>query len=681
MKRLLTALLLGAALTGVGHAQAQAPQGGAVAAPKTGRVATAVFGHLPFMQQPRLSPDGKRIVVRLAHAGTTYLAWMDVSAPNAKPVLIASAGEYKGVGDRTVTSHRWVGNDNIVFSLASRENIYGRRYDVTRLVAYNVNTKALTPLAWDGATGQASDILHIDHDKAKILLERQSERYGTERWQLPEVVRVDVAKGTYEIVERPNPGVTSGWSADSAGVVRAGTGYDPDSGKNRLFYRSGKGGNFEIVAREKDKDFSDSTVEPLLYLPEPDMALVRTNRDGFHKIYKANLKTMELGAPIFESKGYDVDGPIASFDRSRPLGYSVTENGPRVHWLDPDRRVVQAFLDESFGRGNAQIVSASRDDKRMIVYVAAPNQVGAYYLYDLNSGDFGRIGWLSPVLKDMKLNPVSTIRYPASDGETIPAVLTMPRHRSGKNLPLVILTHGGPFGPRDVEAFDDWAQAVAELGYVVIQPNYRGSGGYGREWLRKGRNDGFGLRMQDDLNDAITYLSSKGIVDKNRVCMMGWSYGGYASARAAQRDADKFRCTIAGAGVYDLQMMRSYDEEYLGSFGANYLAKGAADLASVSPARNAKGKWAPILIVHGVRDQRVPVEQARTLVSRLKDAGKTRGVDFEYIEQPKNTHNLPYDEVRIEWLEATEKWLAKHNPAYVPGDADKPVPVAVSITR
>ncbi|HEX2764030.1 MAG TPA: alpha/beta fold hydrolase [Allosphingosinicella sp.] len=675
----MTALLVGAALTGVGYAQTRTPDQASTA--PSGRVATPVFGQLPFMQQPRLSPNGKRVAFRLAHAGTTYLAWLDVSAPNAKPVLIAAAGEYKGVGDRTVAAHRWVGNDQVVFTLASRENIYGDRYDVTRLVAYDVNTKQLTPLAWDGATGQASDILYVDHDKALILLERQSNRYGTERWQLPEVVRVDVKTGKFETVVRPIPGVTSGWSADANGVVRAGMGYDPDTGKNRLFYRSGASGNFEIVSREKDKDFSDSTVEPLLYLPEPDMALVRTNRDGFHKIYKANLKTMELGPVLFESKGYDVEAPVASFDRSRALGYSVVEKGPRVQWLDPDRRMVQQFLDESFGKGNSQIVSASRDDQRMIVYVGAPNQAGAFNLYDLNTGDFARLGWVSPVLKDMKLNPVSTIVYPASDGEKIPAVLTMPRHRTGKNLPLVILTHGGPFGPRDAESFDDWAQAVAELGYVVIQPNYRGSGGFGREWLRKGRNDGFGLRMQDDLNDAITYLSRQGIVDRNRVCMMGWSYGGYASARAAQRDPDKYRCTIAGAGVYDLQMMRSYDEEYLGSFGANYLSKGAADLDSVSPARNTKGKWAPILIVHGVRDQRVPIEQARTLVSRLKDAGKVRGVDFEFVEQPKNTHNLPYDEVRVEWLEAAEKWLAKYNPAYIDKDSDRPVPVGLSLAK
>jgi dipeptidyl aminopeptidase/acylaminoacyl peptidase len=153
---------------------------------------------------------------------------------------------------------------------------------------------------------------------------------------------------------------------------------------------------------------------------------------------------------------------------------------------------------------------------------------------------------------------------------------------------------------------------------------------------------------------------------------MGWSYGGYAAARAAQRDAARWRCAIAGAGVYDLPLMRDYDKGYLGSFGANYLAKGAEALSDVSPARNAKGTWAPILVVHGARDPRVPVAQGRALVSALKGAGKKPGTDYAYIEQPKNGHYGIYvtKEERLEWLGGAAAWLDRFNPAYVAGDAD-----------
>jgi dipeptidyl aminopeptidase/acylaminoacyl peptidase len=669
MKTLLAALLIGAAPVAA-FAQGKPAE--------NGRVATSVFAQLPFMTNPQLSPNGKMVAMQLSHEGSEHMAVLDLSVPNAKPTLIASAGEYKEIGDRTIDAWTWIGNDNVVMTLASREDAFGQRVDLTRLFAYNVRTRKITPLAWEGALGLASQILYIDHDKGEFLLQRQTNRYGTERWFRPEVVRVDVNTGKFETVVRANPAIGQ-WFSDGKGVIRAGTGYDSDSGKVQVIYRSGAKDSFDTIFNRADKDFTGSTIVPSIFLKEPDMAIVTSNDDGLRKVYKVNLKKMELGRPIFEAKGYDVGTVFSNPTDDDLIGVSVVEQGMRYHWTHPDWKTMQGFLDESFGRGNASIRSRSRDETRFIVEVGSPNQAGAYYLYDTNSGAFGRIGWRDNLLTDRRLNPVSTISYRASDGETIPAVLTMPRHRTGKNLPLVILTHGGPFGVRDAEDYDSWSQAMAELGYVVVQPNYRGSGGYGAEWIKKGRADGFGLRMQDDLNDAVTHLAGQGIVDPERVCMMGWSYGGYASARAAQRDADKYRCTIAGAGVYDLAMMKRYDANYLGSFGSNYLAKGAADLDTVSPAQNTKGRWAPIMIVHGLRDQRVPIEQARTLVSRLKGSGKVEGVDFDYVEQPKNTHNLPYSDVRMEWLEAAERWLAKHNPAYIPSDVDKPVPVTTTL--
>jgi dipeptidyl aminopeptidase/acylaminoacyl peptidase len=255
----------------------------------------------------------------------------------------------------------------------------------------------------------------------------------------------------------------------------------------------------------------------------------------------------------------------------------------------------------------------------------------------------------------------------------IPAVVTYPRHRPHrKNLPVIVMPHGGPFGVRDEEGFGffPWHQAMAELGYVVIQPNYRGSGGYGREFVMEGRKpNGYGQRMQDDLNDALTWFGQTGLIDPKRACIMGWSYGGYATARGAQRDPGLWKCAIAGAGVYDFPMMKAFDQGAFGSFGASFQAT-ADNLVAISSARNTNGPWSPILIVAGLRDARIPIEQSRTLVSRLKGSGKQEGVDFRYVEQPKGTHNLPYEDVHIEWLVEAERWADRFNPAYVPTDVD-----------
>jgi dipeptidyl aminopeptidase/acylaminoacyl peptidase len=243
------------------------------------------------------------------------------------------------------------------------------------------------------------------------------------------------------------------------------------------------------------------------------------------------------------------------------------------------------------------------------------------------------------------------------------------------------MPHGGPFGVRDKEEFGffPWHQAVAELGYVVIQPNYRGSGGYGSEFVKEGRKgNGYGKRMQDDLNDAVNWFSSTGLIDKSRACIMGWSYGGFATARGAQRDPDVWKCAIAGAGVYDMPMMNRWDEVNLSSFRARFQDT-SDDPEGISPARFTDGKWSPILIVAALRDARIPIEQSRTLVSRLKASGKKEGVDFRYVEQPKGTHNLPYEDVHIQWLKETEDWLAKFNPAYIESDGDKPLPISVKV--
>lgn len=636
-------------------------------------VPISVFGQRPFMQRPVLSPDGSKAVVKVAQQGADYIVLLDLKTPNAKPKVIVAAEQVREAGDRNAVGWEWLGNDNIIITLQSREIMFGRRSDQSRLVGYNLASGKLTPLAWDGAGGNASDIIFKDDKNGKFLLQRDNAGENTERWGYPEVVNVDVATGKFTRVQNTNAVVHS-WIADGKGVVRAGVGNDRDTGKMRLVYRSNESESFKTVSNEADASFTGSQILPSVFLDEPDMAIAISNKDGFRKVYKVNMKTMELGQPIFSKTGYDVEGIYPSWDQNNYDGYRVTEEGDRAYFVNPVLKAVQEeVLNDGFGVGNAMIVSGDRARQKFIIHAGRADQAGAYYLYDTKSGAFGRIGWVRPALEDAQLNPMSTFIYTASDGLKIPAVITMPRHRAGKkNLPVVVMPHGGPFGVRDSEEFGyfPWHQALAEQGYVVVQPNYRGSGGYGKEFVAKGRQaNGYGMRMQDDLNDVVDWLGKQGVVDPKRACIMGWSYGGYAAARGAQRDAARWRCAVAGAGVYDQPMMKSYDLGEFGKFGANFQATGD-DLIATSPARNTRQAWSPILIVAGLRDARIPIEQSRTLVSRLKSSGKEQGKDFDYIEQPKGTHNLPYEDVHIQWLEEAGKWINRFNPAYISSDGD-----------
>lgn len=631
------------------------------------------------MRNTRISPDGKHLAYLAGASGKEVLVVMDLDNPNAAPKPIVAAEEAVDGGDRTMTGFRWIGNDHVVITIVQRENMGGTRpSDFRRLVAYSVSTGKLVNQAWDKSGADASAVVWIDHTKGEYLMQRDSVGDSTERFFLPEVIRVNVATGKYSTVQRTNPIVNAGWSVDADGVVRAGFSNNSENGKLRMLYRSNAKENFRTVYNAADSTFTETIPAPQLYIPGTDKAYVISNKDGVDKVYTMDMTNLSLSAPVFETPGFDVQGVITDYDDRKVIGYSTFDGTMGRTYTDPRRKEIQGFLDEMFGKGEAQLVDSDRDENRLIFFAGGTNRGGGFYLYDVPAGKISVLNWQRTAIKDAKLNPVKAEWVTASDGVKMQVVITYPRHRKGKNLPVVIMPHGGPFGALSAtNQLEPWNQPLAEAGYVVIQPNYRGSGGYGKAFVKLGRDPGgYGKRMQDDLTDILNAYAAKGIVDPKRACIMGWSYGGYAAARGAQRDGSLWRCAIAGAGVYDMPMMNKWDAVNLGKFSSGFQAT-SNDPEEISPARNPEGKWAPILVVAPQRDARIPMEQSKVLIGNLKKAGKVEGTDFRYIVQPKGTHNLPYDDVHIEWINESLAWLERFNPAYTPGDSDKAPPKAV----
>lgn len=667
------ALVVGAALSAWSPAAAQESEAAApqVAETATGRIPVGEFVKKANMRSPRISPDGKHIAYLAGAEGREVLVLLNLDTMQQK--LILAAEEAREAGDRTMTGFRWIGNGHVVLTIISRENLGFGLTDFRRLVAYDVASGKLVNQAWRDSGGDAGVILHVDHDTGTYLLQRDSVANSTERWGFPEVVEVDVATGKFKMVQRTNP-IVRGWAADSRGTVRAGFNSSGDTGKVRMLYRGENEANFKTVYNEADETFTESIPAPELFIPGTDTAYATSRHEGYEAVYKVDMKTMQLSEPVYKTEGFDLQGLITDSDGGKVLGYRTFDGEIRSVFVDPTLATISTMLEEVFGAGEVTILDYVPDFSRVILFAGGKARAGGFYLFDTRSGDLRLLNWQRSTLKDAPMNPVKAEWYTASDGTKIQAIVTYPRHRMGqKNLPVVVMPHGGPFGVLSAtNSLEPWNQPLAEAGYVVIQPNYRGSGGYGKAFEKLGRDPGgYGKRMQDDLNDILTYYGAKGVVDPQRACIMGWSYGGYAAARGAQRDPDTWRCAIAGAGVYDMPLMNKWDAENLGRFASGFQAT-SDDPEAISPARNAAGKWAPILIVAAKRDARIPMEQAETLVANLKRAGKEEGKDFRYIVQPQGTHNLPYDDVHIQWIEEAEAWLAKHNPAYIASDGDAP---------
>ena len=637
-------------------AVAQAPRAPAPPTP----LPVAVFAQFPMMSGVEINADGKIIAAKFRSGGKKVLGILNLAQPGAAPELIAQDGDFMGYGERRVLDWEWFDGDNLLIRMAEYTDVEGQKIDVLRWINYNVRTKKRTLVGWDNSFLSADDILWRSRvGRPRILLSRWRSGAGTERLFQPEVIEVDLETGAQKIVQARRPSI-DGWIADGNGVVRMGFGGDSNKGKRTVLYRRDASQQFDTIIDEKIEKYGTGSAIPRIFLADGRTAIATSRRDGFVEVYEMDLATMALGKKLFSAKGYDVDGVSANVDRNKLEAIGWSEQRAQRKYFDPRLSEIQAMLDQTFGKGNARIASADRAHETIVVAVGTPDQRGSYYLYQTVSGKLALLAHANPTLKDMAFNPVSTIRYTTRDGKSVEAVLTLPRLKTAKALPLIVMPHGGPWA-RDVEDFDRWAQPLAEQGYAVIQPNFRGSSGYGKAW-EAAADGSWGAAMQDDLLDAIAALGTKGIADPKRVCIMGWSYGGYAASRAAQRDGQHYRCAISGAGVHDLPDMVSYDRQYLGEFGAKYIGA-AGRLPDISPARNAKQFSIPILIVHGKVDKRVPVGQSRNLVKALKAAGKVEGRDFVYLEQPKNTHNFPFEADEVEFLQAVQAFLAKHNPA------------------
>lgn len=345
---------------------------------------------------------------------------------------------------------------------------------------------------------------------------------------------------------------------------------------------------------------------------------------------------------LFHEPSVDIDGPVLD-PAGRLVAVRYSKHYPDYHYVDPDsnlaathRRIRAAFPNEDL-----RLTSLTRDGSKGVVVVYGDRFPATFYLAELDTGRIVELFQSRPWLASEDLNPMEPVELNTRDGTVVHGYLTTPAGwAEGDPLPLIVLIHGGPHGVRDYWGFDPEAQLFSSRGFAVLQVNYRGSGGYGKLFLHSGYGR-WGREMQDDVTDATRWAVSAGIADPERLCIYGASYGGYSALTGAFREPDLYRCAVGYVGVYDLDMMFRKGDIPDRRAGLNYLKEAVGEdreeLRARSPAHNAERIKAAVMLVHGGRDQRVPIAQARALRQALKAAG--RPVEVWHVE-PREGHGF-----------------------------------------
>lgn len=372
-------------------------------------------------------------------------------------------------------------------------------------------------------------------------------------------------------------------------------------------------------------------------------------------LWEFHLDKKQFGEVIYRRPDVNVAGVrMHSNNWTNPdtvVGIATRLDKTRIEYFDPIEEATYKQLDSLVGNAyNSRIASRSQDGQALTVFNSGPKDPGTFYL--LANGKFTKLGGHQPLLEGEKLADVKFITYKARDGKSIPAFITIPHGQPP--FPTVVMPHGGPFVHETV-GYDEWAQMLANNGYLVLQPQYRGSTGYGLEFYTSAFVNGGqgGYKMQDDKDDGVLHLIKEGLADKDRVAMYGWSYGGYAALVAASREEQLYQCVIAGAAVADTAQQVNY---------YRYRLRGASEIEqinmwddSISPIEEVAKVNVPILLIHGSVDQRVPPAHAEKYRKELEKHSKT----FKYVELDGADHfsNTLFYEHQIELYESMTSFL------------------------
>ncbi len=627
--------------------------------------AAAAFGARPSVTDLSLSPDAKSVAFIAPAAGQGSVVYTLSLERGAHPrqVLFADGKPQR------LQKCSWVADDRLVCFTYGVANspAFGGILTFTRVYAVNAdgtNLRVLStqqnPYTRQGVALYGGDIIDwLPDENGSLLMIRNyvpdayvGSRFGSRERGLG-VDRIDTRTLRVSHVLPPDPTATT-YITDGRGTVRIKGSREIqsqlDTGVTHYSYRVRNSEDWRALS-----DFNVLTGEgfrPLAVDHDRNAAYGLKKTDGFWALYTVTLDENPHEELLYFRPDVDVEGLIRLGRRQRVVGVSYVTDVRHVEYLSPDIRQLLDEVSTALSGTPVQITDSSTDENRMLVFAARDNDPGVYYLFDRKSRQLDTFLVVRDELEGVKLATVKPISYPAEDGVMVPGYLTLPPGREdAKGLPAIVLPHGGP-SARDQWGFDWLSQFFADRGFAVLQPNFRGSTGYGDAWFQRNGFRSWRVAIGDILA-AGHWLVSQGIADPSKLGVVGWSYGGYAALQSAVVDPSTFKAVIAIAPVTDLAALKEQFRRF-STFAveSDFIGDGP-HVSEGSPLEHADRIKVPVLLFHGTLDFNVSITQSERMAERLKAAGdRCELVTFEGLD-----HQLEDSSARTQMLRKSDAFL------------------------
>ncbi len=555
----------------------------------------------------------------------------------------------------------WANDERIVATLGRQYGSLDAPSGTHEIVAVNWDGKrkewlfgrgAEPGVTFDRTYKVASLLNRLDDDRKHILVAVNN--YAQANSTFTEVYRLNIYSGSMSRVTRaPRRGAQV--VTDNSGTVRLAVSVDPDNRNATVVHRH-DGKQWNLLGTYHGKE---GAITPVAFAPDNEILYMLDNREtDTDSLYSFN-STSEETELLYTHDVVDISSVQFAPD-GHLLGVYTEPDYPEFIVLDETHALTAplASVRNALKGYRVRPTSMSRDGKLAIIGANSDRMPGVFFMFNVEANRLSKIVSVLPGIDAEQMRPMEPYKLTVRDGTEMSAYLTRPDDSDGP-FPMVVLPHGGPHGVRDYWAYSPDVQVLASRGYAVLQVNYRGSGGYGRDFLYAGYGK-WGTLMQDDLTDATLWAIDAGIADRDRVCIYGASYGGYAAMMGVVREPDLYQCAIAYVGVYDLELMFEKGDIPDSDAGITFMKEAVGedknDLRFRSPLHHIEKLKAPVFIVHGGEDFRVDVEHAYRLRERMEELGKR----YEWMLKEKEGHGFYRPENRLELYQRMLAFLGKY---------------------